>query len=238
MVSVRPGGAKWAQPKPVNGQSSASCAILGLLVTALAPAPHVRNQEAEGRVRRAERRESRAESQNVRFWLSDSRLSALDFPHAAARPRPWQKSATASITLPCSCRRQLRIHGQRQHFAAGLFGHWQAARFVAQCGEALLQMQRHRVVNRGADLAIGQVFLQRVASAVRDAHRVLIPHVAAVLRRRGSHDQIAQCRARRIPSSYRIGMALCAAAQSSRCGSFTFSTAACSASSRLLRPTK
>ena len=62
----------------------------------------------------------------------------------------------------------------------------QASRPVAQRGEAGLQVQRHGIVDFGADLALGQVRSQCVAAPVGHADDVLVPHMAPARHRVGS----------------------------------------------------
>src|SRR3954470_19296636 len=59
-------------------------------------------------------------------------------------------------------RGQFRIYRQRQHLAASLLGHRQTAFFITERRETLLQVKRHWVINRGANLLVRQMFLQRV----------------------------------------------------------------------------
>ncbi len=51
---------------------------------------------------------------------------------------------------------------------------------VAQIAEAFLTMQRHGIVDFGADLLVGQESPQGIASVVADVDHVLIPNVLAI----------------------------------------------------------
>src|SRR5215218_3735923 len=53
--------------------------------------------------------------------------------------------------------RELGVHGDRQHLAAGALALGELAFLVAQVGEALLQVQRHGIVDRAADAVLRQV---------------------------------------------------------------------------------
>ena len=55
-------------------------------------------------------------------------------------------------------RLQLREHRERDHFPAGLLGMGEISLAIAELREALLQVQRHRVVDRVPDAARVEVF--------------------------------------------------------------------------------
>ena len=66
---------------------------------------------------------------------------------------------------------QFRIDRQRQRFAGGALGLRKIPGPVSQVCEALLQMQRHGIVDFSADAAFGEAMLQRVA-ALRPGRRI------------------------------------------------------------------
>ncbi len=78
---------------------------------------------------------------------------------------------------------ELRIDGQRQRLCSRPLGLRKIPGPIAEILEALLQMQRHGIVNLGADALLTEEFLQIVAPG--DAYDVLIVDVpAARLRHR------------------------------------------------------
>ena len=73
---------------------------------------------------------------------------------------------------------QFRKYRQGQDFTGRALGFGQTPFDVAQRGEALLQMQRLRIIHGGSDLGRVQMMLQFVAATVRHTNRVLIPDMA------------------------------------------------------------
>ena len=59
--------------------------------------------------------------------------------------------------------RQLRIHRQRQHFAANAFGLRQIAFVVSEIAEAVLHMDGNRIVNAAAYPVGMEIFAQLIA---------------------------------------------------------------------------
>src|SRR5260370_30916993 len=70
---------------------------------------------------------------------------------------------------------ELGIDREREHFAAGALRYREAARRIAQVAEAVLQMERDRVVHGAPDPGALQVRLQLVAPL--RPHRVLMKNV-------------------------------------------------------------
>src|ERR1041385_6502685 len=69
--------------------------------------------------------------------------------------------------------RQLREPRERQHVPAGPLRLGQAAGFVAQMREAVLEVERHRIIDRAADALGLQVRLQLVAALDPDGGLVV-----------------------------------------------------------------
>src|SRR5207302_1468792 len=67
---------------------------------------------------------------------------------------------------------QLREHRKREHFPGGPLRLGQAAGLVAQMREAVLQVERQRIIDRAPDALALEVRLQLVATL--DAHGVLV----------------------------------------------------------------
>ena len=69
---------------------------------------------------------------------------------------------------------QLGIHRQRERLAGRRLRDGEVAGLVAQRGEAVLKVERDRVIDLGPDLAGGQILPQAVADGRRDADDILI----------------------------------------------------------------
>ena len=112
----------------------------------------------------------------------------------------------------------------------------EVAALVAETREALLLVERDRVVDLRADALLGEVLAQRVAAL--HPHHVLVVGVAAARELLGQPDLATQARAgRRARGSGRRRPVALAIQPASR-GSLARRIAACSASSRKLPPTK
>ncbi len=72
---------------------------------------------------------------------------------------------------------EFRVHGQGQYLVGGAFGFGEVASLVAQCGQAGLQVERQRVVDLAADLAVGEVLAEGVAAG--DSDHVLVEDVSS-----------------------------------------------------------
>ena len=128
--------------------------------------------------------------------------------------------------------RQLGVERDLEHLARQPLRDRQVAGLAAGRGHRRLQVDRPRVVDRGRDPARGEVRLEAVAIRARAACRGA--------RRSGPRPARAGARGPAVPSRSRVyasARSRRSAVQRSRCGSLTRSTAACSASRRLLVPT-
>ena len=77
---------------------------------------------------------------------------------------------------------EFRKYWQAQDFACCLLGFRQASKFVAQILKTLLPMQRDRVVDLRANIAVTQLLAHVVAPAIGDADCKLIPDMLGVNR--------------------------------------------------------
>ena len=88
----------------------------------------------------------------------------------------------ARTTVCCSAGVSSGKIGRASVSRAARFAFGQAAGAVAEALEALLQVERNRVVDLRADFLFREMRTQGVAAAVGHAHDVLIPHVSAARR--------------------------------------------------------
>jgi len=115
-----------------------------------------------------------------------------------AMPRPYKSGRTrGSGALEFLDRRnhasdllalELRKHRQRENFLCGTLRLREVTRAVAKQGINGLQVERNRVVNGAADVALGQKLLERVATG--NANRVLMKDVL----RGGGHSRSCDAR--------------------------------------------
>ena len=90
------------------------------------------------------------------------------------RPGPEAANGRAHPLLLLLC--NAREHRQRKNFACHELGHRKIAPSISQTAIALLQVQRHRVVQSGPDPLLLQVCGERIAFCI--AHDIKVIHAA------------------------------------------------------------